>query len=287
MFRTAFTLVELLAVMAIVGVLTALLLPAVMAAREASLAAACRNHLRQQGLALHAYHDSHASFPAGMLHLRNWTWRALLLPYLEEEAVHALIDFEAPSNCYALTVGLPPETNPAARRIDVLLCPSDPNAGNARDWSADDLGSIQMTASYLGVSGTEPYVCPHRSLRQLHFDGVLFRNSGVRLRHVTDGTTHTLAIGERGIPEGLYWGWNLCGGGPCAPGVGDMDATLSTKRPVGPGNSFGEHDDHFWSYHPSGAHFAFVDGSVRALAEPDHAAFRALSTRAGGEVHDD
>ena len=97
-----FTLIELLVVIAIIGVLIALLLPAVQSAREAARRAQCTNNMKQIGLALHNYHDSHGSFPLGGVQRGfSWNgqsnclnWRALTLPYMEQEPLHDAINFE-------------------------------------------------------------------------------------------------------------------------------------------------------------------------------------------------
>ena len=105
-----FTLVELLTVIGIVGVVIALLLPAVQAAREAARRAQCSNNFKQVGLALHSYHDTHRTFPPGMIYwMSSWTrnecgpqwvprppqssswyglgWAAFILPYMEQDAI--------------------------------------------------------------------------------------------------------------------------------------------------------------------------------------------------------
>src|SRR5262245_11317808 len=120
--RGAFTLIELLVVVAIVTVLISLLLPAVQKAREAAKVTACRNNLKQIGLAIYQYHDALRRFPSGYLHeapsapppsppqglfidrfrFRNlavntspgWGWPALILPYLEQEPLWRKIRFD-------------------------------------------------------------------------------------------------------------------------------------------------------------------------------------------------
>src|SRR5437762_3175960 len=123
-----FTLVELLVVIAIIGVLVALMLPAVQAAREAARRMKCQNNLKQIGLALHGYHDSHSSLPGGsfcppetIAHCH--TWVEVLLPYLEQTSWHSQIDFSVYNN---------ERNNPQVlneKKLAVLMCPSDSDAG--------------------------------------------------------------------------------------------------------------------------------------------------------------
>jgi len=128
--RRGLTLIELLVVFAIVGVLGAVILPAVSAAREAARRMQCSSHLRQIGIAMHAYHEVHSTFPAG--HVadlesgrdgRSWGWGALLLPFIDQRPLSDQLNtvrrsFDSVASDDA-TLG-PLQTN-----VSVYRCPSD------------------------------------------------------------------------------------------------------------------------------------------------------------------
>ena len=112
------TLVELLVVLSIVGVLVALILPAVQASRESARRLACSNHLKQIGLALQAYHDSHRQLPPGgialadcCLHPHLTTWAISLLPYVEQQGLYDKYDRSLPNE------------HPANRQVVQTLVP--------------------------------------------------------------------------------------------------------------------------------------------------------------------
>lgn len=129
--RTGFTLVELLVVIAIIGILIALLLPAVQAAREAAKRTQCTSNLKQFGIALHNYHDTHKAFPGGSNFLNGsagggdslyplWSTHVLLLPFMEQQPLYDSLAQERPVVNNAVAI--------LQTRIPTLLCPSDDNA---------------------------------------------------------------------------------------------------------------------------------------------------------------
>jgi prepilin-type N-terminal cleavage/methylation domain-containing protein len=130
--RAGFTLIELLVVIAIIAVLIALLLPAVQQAREAARRTQCKNNLKQLGIALHNYLSTHSVFPpSGCISMATtsqqpWSAQAFVLPYLEGNNIYANIDFSLGYHHPVNTSAYPP-FGPAATRVPVLICPSDPN----------------------------------------------------------------------------------------------------------------------------------------------------------------
>lgn len=121
--RTAFTLVELLVVIAVIGILIALLLPAIQAAREAARRSACVNNLKQIGLALHNFENVNRAFPPSYGgHLgTDWSAQALLLPYLEQGNLYDNIDFRQSYD----SVLLPDGVRLSGHRVPVYVCPSE------------------------------------------------------------------------------------------------------------------------------------------------------------------
>jgi prepilin-type N-terminal cleavage/methylation domain-containing protein/prepilin-type processing-associated H-X9-DG protein len=268
-----FTLVELLIVIAIIGSLVALLFPAVQAAREAARRTHCVNNVKQLALALHAYHDAKGHFPVGNVRYKYWTFQTMLLPYMEQQALFDQCDFKA-EDCYAANVSAGGLGPPSVRQIS-LECPSDPNIGglytSTISWSA---GKYAL-GSYMGVTGSQMFAAD---------DGMLFLDSHTRFADCTDGAAHTLLLGERGTVDDLNWGWWCCGSG-LLWSQGEGDNLLSAAQGLRPGGSETEHAYHFWSHHPSGAMFAYVDGSVHFLSyDLDPQTLLRLSTRAGNEV---
>jgi prepilin-type N-terminal cleavage/methylation domain-containing protein/prepilin-type processing-associated H-X9-DG protein len=315
--KRGFTLVELLLVIAIIGLLIALLAPAVQAAREAGRMSQCKNNLRQLALGLHQHHDVLGRLPAGATnggityvsdpnipppgpegHYTYWSWMARILPYIEQTALHEEAEQWCTSGPTAQLrwwpwggywLSPPTPANPAlSQPIDVLQCPSDVRQTWQKEFPVEGI-TIAFTG-YLGVSGIRSD--DERPLGVLFFD-----QRGRTFSDITDGQSNTLMIGERPPDAEMYTGWWFAGYG--YDGAGGVDVVLGAREygfvedydcprdKVGlkPGSNVDFCDaGHFWSYHPGGAHFALADGSVRFLTYGDDAILQALSTRNGGEA---
>jgi prepilin-type N-terminal cleavage/methylation domain-containing protein/prepilin-type processing-associated H-X9-DG protein len=286
----AFTLLELLVVLAIIGLLMALLLVAVQSVRMAAAKAACANNLRQLGLAFHSYHDTHAVLPPATTHpvesdesdgpardrYRLLNWGARLLPYLEQEPLWREID-----QLYAKS-GSHLAPNQLDQFLSITLhvfrCPSDPPLSLGLY-----LPEYEEPCTYLGNAG--------RSTSRN--DGILFLDSAIRFPDITDGMSHTLLVGERPVNE--YKGGGRWLGGYGHWGVGDSylgvrETIVSTTCPESPYpyRRSAKTDPcsfwHFWSFHHGGSNFLFADGSVHFLRYSSESVLPALATRAGGEV---
>jgi prepilin-type N-terminal cleavage/methylation domain-containing protein len=284
--KPGFTLVELLVVIAIIGALIGLLLSAVQSARESARRMQCMNNSKQFGLALSACNANRGVFPVGNLAPINppfpdtggwWAFQTELLPYMEAKDIYNLckdgITLQYPFDCFQFIASRPPQQNPAVMIPSYAKCPDD----HLKDgvWP-DPIFGAYGCSNYLGVMGTSPTTG----------DGILLHgnyNSGISLEKVTDGASHTLIMGERGISI-LYYGWPYCGYGNPSNGTGEGDNLLSTEFGLSYGTDDGNHDYHFWSYHPNLCQFICADGSGHTFSyDIDLTTFQGLSTRAGGE----
>ena len=195
--RLAFTLVELLVVIAIIGTLVGLLLPAVQSARESARRSSCTNNLRQFGLALFNFESARKCFPqtdARTSSTSGWSLHARLLPYAEESAIGSQIDFNATpfTGSYNNQVPAASFSSLFARPIPMLLCPSDAapmvNTCNGATYA----GNNYMVSFGSGtVSGTNTFWEFSKPT-----DGIVYENSRVRIAKIADGTSKTVIASE-------------------------------------------------------------------------------------------
>jgi prepilin-type N-terminal cleavage/methylation domain-containing protein len=196
--RRAFTLIELLVVIAIIAVLIGLLLPAVQKVREAAARMQCTNNLKQLGLALHNYHDANSSFPPGSKNVTDPTWifgaprippHMFLLPYLEQDNVYRLINFNDTAWIfYDLSQG------PAVKSvIPVFYCPSDGYGGITKTQF--------QPCSLTNYGGNCGLIQADKFTKKAVFG----LNSATKITQITDGTSNTLAMSEclTGSPKDL------------------------------------------------------------------------------------
>jgi prepilin-type N-terminal cleavage/methylation domain-containing protein/prepilin-type processing-associated H-X9-DG protein len=264
--RWGFTLIEVLIVLGILAGLCGLLLSAVQKARAAAAEAACKQHLRQVGLALHLFHNTYGTFPGSggyppgapgfswkMYAENGWTayyfglpdptkgpsdqlgsWPYSILPFLEQDNTYRTVDYGAPQPVFAC---------PARHTGEAQACPPvDPvNPGITYD-----------------TAGINPW-----SRTDFNANGLIvqcYPNPLTRISDITDGTSNTILAGEKSLDPRNYdtgaWYWNE----PAFVGCNTRTGTsIYRDRPGVPFvNNWG-------SAHPGGAGFLFVDGSIRML----------------------
>jgi prepilin-type N-terminal cleavage/methylation domain-containing protein len=282
--RPAFTLIELLVVLAIIGILLALLLPAVQMARESARKTQCQNNLRQIGLALHNYHDSHTCYPSGWIGvnvtagtldqagLNGWAWGSKLLPMLDQAPLYNQIKF-------GLAMTDPGNAEVRVAPLSVFRCPSD-IAGPRWTIKTDDGTALTdlSTANYVGSFGTESLdACETLPPgRPCLGDGVFYQNSAIRNGNIVDGLSSTAFVGERKSLDVEEWYSTWTGYVPRA----EEAAVRFLGTADHPPNHPSKHFDDFSSHHSGGAFLLLGDGGVRFVnTSIDIEIFHALGTR--------
>ena len=295
---------------AIIGALIGLLLPAVQSAREAARRMQSLSNLRQLGVALHCYHDARRVLPPGFRSTTTGAWPggsndpvpesgpgwglfAMLLPFLEETSLHGKIRFDLPItdplNQAARETIVPVFVDPgdaAPRLIDI----TDSGASPSNSSPPTPLGQAGV-CSYAGCLGTLMY-------EQQPFTGVFHRNSRIRLSDITDGTSKTIGIGERMSRHtrsswvGVVPGQELVyapespqyrAAEPSFNWRPAITATLVHVRSSAP--SLQGSPGGFVGPYTAGTNFLNMDGSCRLISgDTAPEIFRALCTRAGGET---
>lgn len=299
-----FTLIELLVVIAIIAVLIALLLPAVQQAREAARRTQCRNNLKNLGLAMHNYHETHRVFPWGIDEHEAF-WSGMILPQLEQTAIYNSIAWIESGNGNWDSGSA--NTTACATVIPVYRCPSMPIPEHIDNQSITG----RVPVSYRGCAGSNVYSddsstipagvpAGAKSLEQVGLDGMLFGDSSISMRDVTDGTSNTVMFGESYWDEYVkdsqqmdYWqigspqtgGWTAggLGGTEYSEGLGSTGPRLNSR--LIPTESGVLMEISFGSYHIGGANFGMADGSVRFISENINInTYRSLGSRNGGEI---
>lgn len=297
-YRRGFTLIELLVVIAIIAILIGLLLPAVQKVREAAARIKCSNNLKQLGLAVHNYQDSHGRLPPNgvqpTLPATNsfsingywWSWIARSLPFIEQDNLFKQGNIPNAQLSAVLTT--------CSAQIPTLLCPSDPSNGSPKTDRAQLEGFAIGCANYKGVSGNNwawgstPYTPPGGSANGLdEGNGIFYRNDitrPLRLEQLLDGTSNTPMIGEDLVDKNVYVNWPYANAatGTCAIPLnnglksGDPGFNTPTDWP----NLYS-----FRSRHTGGANFVLADGSVRFVRDSINlATYRNAASHSGGEV---
>lgn len=300
--RRAFTLVELLVVIAVIGILVALLLPAVQAAREAARATQCKNNLKQMGLAIHNYHDTLRLLPPGWLASpgpdgpTGWGWASRILPQLEQVPLHQKVRFDLrimnPANEPVRTAVIQTyicPTDAYQETAEVLLTPpvqtAPPNQQPHYFHPPEPVRVPFAKSNYVGVFGTlEISQAPSAG------NGTFFHNSQLKLASITDGLSNTLIVGERASVPGTielftgtlnYVTTSLWHG--VIPEANEAFARVVGSADHTPSHS-DRHFDDFSSGHPGGTHFLGGDGSVQRVDNSiDLRVYQAMTTRAAGD----
>ena len=316
---TGFTLVELLVVIAIIGVLVALLLPAVQAAREAARRSQCTNNLKQLALALHNYHDTHGSFPAGAIHNYgpslqhpglptrvtnpDWTcsWVTQLLPFFEQGPLHDQYDFRLPMSD-------PVNQAVVSTPLNNMRCPSDTNhQPNFNGGSLYDNSWSFAKGNYAGnYSRNRAWSDGDWFNTQLRGAFSAWLQWGANFAEFRDGTSNTIVLSEVltrshgndvrgawGHPAGVGFAGN---NGSQTPNANALDNSFRDViefchsiddrqlRCTTPGNTWSVRIG-ARSYHPGGVIVALGDGSTRFVSETiENATWAALLSTQGGET---
>ena len=312
-----FTLVELLVVIAIIGILIALLLPAVQAAREAARRSQCSNKLKQIALAVHNYHDVHlcmtsshigyvggggcfsaASTPTPL----NHNGLALLLPFVEQSALHDQIDFRLPSGPHNPNSAfgqpnpllVPTQTQAAvANIVSTYLCPSDPGPQTmpADTTSPHHYGQLTVDAgkTCYDFSAEHCYSRQHRDWSKQptgdvdHSRRMFGPDSCCTFRDITDGSSNCVMLAETTLDvyggDGVTWGYRghvMTGIDPGWPGTDStnprhkinnwVNCCATQTAGMTKRGRLGQ-----WgmagSLHPGGCNMAMGDASVRFVSE--------------------
>jgi prepilin-type N-terminal cleavage/methylation domain-containing protein/prepilin-type processing-associated H-X9-DG protein len=315
--RGGFTLIEMLVVIAIIGILIAILIPAVQMAREAFRRGACLNNLRQIGLGLASYEGVHRAYPYGVGggsppgFLPRWSAHSQLLPFIEQRVVFDSLNFSGLPWAHHPIYGAPNSTG-LLTRLAVFLCPSDIGTIADRDGNSCN--------NYRACAGTKPINIIDDTTKITGVnDGGFWFQSAVTIAAIRDGTTATAVFSERCLgnsaqpdPLGDVYevspALNVCEGASLATAPRYAHSLEWSGQRWSDGNAFytryhhylpplmqscttgiadtdGELAETATSRHPGGVNLLTADGSVRFIKSSiSLAPWRAFGTIAGGEA---
>jgi prepilin-type N-terminal cleavage/methylation domain-containing protein len=308
--RAGFTLIELLVVIAIIAVLVALLLPAVQQAREAARRSSCKNNLKQLGLAMHNYHDTHQMFPFGWMseatgqYHRRQTWFQMILPFIDQAPFYNQYAADQTAYVHQIPKSL------AGTVVASMMCPSDPSTPAFGGGGTDN--GFQASYGVCAGSRVNADGLPE-SVVTSATGGLFSTNSDSKFRDMKDGSTNCLMASETVIrgTTGASWGalGGYWGGAPhgsygfsaaLPPNTDIPDYVYSCKSKTFPNSPCASGNDgdsviglspgsRRWnsarSQHTGGVQVLMGDGAVRFVSDNiDLTTWRALATVSGGEV---
>lgn len=304
--KRGFTLIELLVVIAIIAILVALLLPAVQQAREAARRSQCKSNLKQIGIAMHGYHETFRVLPMGYTndygearsvtgvdyghkngaandqHKAQWAWSAYILPYMDQAATYDELHVgerfaaEAMNDAAVRAIVIQP--------INSFVCPSDPGRatntnGEYRPEALNGTRYDIARASYAGVADDQEGGGLNLTHDARNAKGVLFNDSSIRFRDISDGTSQCLMVGEKAQTTSIARCTQKQNagaatlyitaasnqlshpnrGGGAALGVASRGINYESTQAC---NNLWDVKSLFSSSHVGGAHFVLADGAV-------------------------
>ena len=278
-----FTLIELLVVIAVISVLIGLLLPAVQAARETANRIKCANNLKQIGLAMHNYHDTHRTLPPSRFGVGggvSWAW--MILPQLEQDNLYNSVNLDSafedvPRTAFAGSVPIyfcpsrrkPQDTTQSFSQMSGACILLDGMQGSPGDYAAS-IGTTGADYTLETVLGPLPQNGVFRWDRGSATTSLIRKRPiisgeprGIKFTSIIDGLSNTFLVGEKHVPPNQ---WNKF---PLDCSIYDGHQPVCNTRSAGPGaplsNSIKDQGWKFGSYHPGICQFVFCDGSVHVL----------------------